>query len=559
MILGFAPDVEARVAHRQPPGPDPGQYHVAPKSMKAEETLLPTAGPTLLLPQASRQTALSLSPDLLSQSVRRLRVLVLLYAFTFFMAGFVPNLVAAADRAMFVGHPEHWAPGVFSIGTALLVWALTFSTRLSLKRLMMLGLCFEVVSSYGIALAEYLSVTRLDTNGWMGLSWVGIWTLLYTVVIPTRPRTAVLAALASVSSVPVVIGFMVLTARTTFSPDPADFFFWIVFPYLLTTLMAYVGARVVYSLGAAVTEARELGSYRLVERLGAGGMGEVWRAQHRLLARPAAIKLIRKAGSGDHGSSMEAIRRFEQEAQVTARLSSPHTVQLFDFGIADDGSFYYVMELLNGLDLETLVRKHGPLPSERVVYLLRQVCHSLAEAASFGLVHRDIKPANLFVCRYGGEWDFVKVLDFGIAKPADHLMETGAIALTADHALRGTPGYIAPEQVLGGSAVDGRADIYATGCVAYFLLTGQLVFTGETPMAVVSHHAHTPPVPPSERSELPISPGLERLVMACLAKNPADRPQSARELSNRLAEVNTSAPWTEDRAREWWEMHQPPA
>ena len=518
-----------------------------------------TAGATLLLPQVSHSTSRSLSPDLLSQSLRRLRVLVLLYAFTFFMAGFVPNLVSAADRAMFFSHPEHWAPGLLSIAAALLMWAITFSKRVPLPLLMTLGLCFEVASSYGIALAEYLEPTRLNMNGWIGLSWVGVWTLLYTVVIPTRPRRAVIAALASVSSVPAVIGFMVLTARTTFRPDATSFFFWIVFPYLLTTIMAYVGARVVYSLGTAVTAAREMGSYRLVERLGEGGMGEVWRAQHRLLARPAAIKLIRGAGSGDKAPTVEMIRRFEQEAQVTARLSSPHTVHLFDFGIADDGSFYYVMELLNGLDLETLVRKHGPLPPERVTYLLRQVCHSLAEAAAFGLVHRDIKPANLFVCRYGGEWDFVKVLDFGIAKPADHLMETGAIALTADHALRGTPGYIAPEQVLNGPAVDSRADIYATGCVAYFLLTGQPVFAGDTPMAVVVHHAHTPPIPPSERSELPIPPALDSLVMACLAKKPADRPQSARELSHRLADVSGVNPWTEERARDWWESHEPAA
>ena len=214
--------------------------------------------------------------------------------------------------------------------------------------------------------------------------------------------------------------------------------------------MAYVGARVVYALGTEVTEAREFGSYRLVERLGQGGMGEVWRAQHRLLARPAAIKLIRGSAQANAGASDEAVRRFEQEAQVTARLSSPHTVQLFDFGVADDGRFYYVMELLDGLDLETLVRRHGPLPAERATYLLRQVCHSLAEAESHGLVHRDIKPANLFVCRYGGDCDFVKVLDFGIAKDADHLMETGVIGLTREHGLRGTPAYIAPEQALGG-------------------------------------------------------------------------------------------------------------
>ena len=516
---------------------------------------------TLLRPQVERRPSIfgrgtaSLAPELLSQSVRRLRVLVLLYAFIFFMAAFFTAVLFADDRARLFQEPVNWVPGVVSITVALLVWALTLSQRVPPSTLMSVGLVFEVVSSYGIAFAEYLDPQRLNDHGWMGLSWVAVWTLLYTVVIPTRPRRALLATLVSVSAVPVVIGFMVATHRTTFSPDPIQFFFWIIFPYLLTTTMAYVGARVVYALGTEVTEARELGSYRLVERLGAGGMGEVWRAQHRLLARPAAIKLIRGAGAGNIGASDEAVRRFEQEAQVTARLSSPHTVQLFDFGVSGDGRFYYVMELLNGLDLETLVRRHGPLPAERVTYLLRQVCHSLAEAASYGLVHRDIKPANLFVCRYGGDCDFVKVLDFGIAKEADHLMETGAIGLTREHGLRGTPAYIAPEQALGGSGIDGRADIYAVGCVAYFLLTGQLVFTGDTPMAVVVHHAHTLPIPPSERSELPIPPALDRLVLSCLAKNPAERPQSARDLSQRLAAIDGGSPWTDDRAREWWDAH----
>ena len=244
---------------------------------------------------------------------------------------------------------------------------------------------------------------------------------------------------------------------------------------------------------------------------------------------------------------------------MTAGLSSPHTVQLFDFGVSDDGSFYYVMELLSGLDLEKLVRRHGPVPAERAIYLLRQVCHSLAEAESYGLVHRDIKPANLFVCRYGGEYDFVKVLDFGIAKPVPDMMETGAIGLTRDNVLQGTPAFIAPEQALGDSPVDSRADIYATGCVAYFLLTGELVFTGETPMAIVVQHASTRPVPPSERSELPIPTALDRVVMDCLAKNPRDRPQSARELSHRLGEIGGLTPWTEERAQEWWETHQPEA
>ena len=277
------------------------------------------------------------------------------------------------------------------------MWAFTFSRRVPLSTVMNVGLCFEVVSSYGIACAEYLEPGRLNMNGWIGLSWVAVWTLLFTVVIPTRPRKALLAMLASVSSVPVVIGFMVATRRTTFSPEPMQFFFWIVFPYLLTTIMAYVGARVVYTLGKAVSEARELGSYRLVERLGQGGMGEVWRAQHRLLARPAAIKLIRASAAataavGGRGPPIRA------GGPGTAGLSSPHTVQLFDFGVADDGRFYYVMELLDGLDLETLVRRYGPLPAERVIYFCVRPAIRWPRP-SLRLVHRDIKPANLFVCR----------------------------------------------------------------------------------------------------------------------------------------------------------------
>jgi len=522
----------------------------------------PSPSTPRLLPRAEWNAATSghgtrgLSPELLRQSARRLRVLALLYAFTFFMAAFFPALLFAQDRARMFQDPANWVPGVVSIALALLVCGFTLSTRVPLPVVMNVGLGFEVASCYGIAIAEYLQPARLDMNGWIGLSWVAVWTLLFTVVIPTRPRKAVLAALASVSSVPVVIGFMVVTRRTTFSPDPVSFFFWIVFPYVLSTIMAYVGARVVYGLGKAVTEARELGSYRLREKLGQGGMGEVWRAEHRLLARPAAIKLIR-TDSFNPVRSDEAVRRFEREAQVTSGLSSPHTVQVFDFGVADDGTFYYVMELLDGLDLETLVRQHGPLPAERVIHVLRQACHSLNEAESYGLVHRDIKPANLFVGKYGGEYDFVKVLDFGVVRCAQHLMETGALGLTRDNVLTGTPAYIAPEQALGGSAIDGRADIYAVGCVAYFLLTGQVVFPADTPMGAVMHHAHTSPTPPSRRTELPIPPALDRLVIACLAKRPDDRPQSAKALSQRLVEVSGLEPWTDDRAREWWELHTP--
>jgi serine/threonine-protein kinase len=286
-------------------------------------------------------------------------------------------------------------------------------------------------------------------------------------------------------------------------------------------------------------------------------MGEVWRARHRMLARPAAIKLIRtgdgKDGKGA-GIAEETIRRFEREAQTIAELRSPHTVELFDFGVSDDGAFYYAMELLEGLDADTLVRRFGPIPSERAIFLLRQVCHSLSEAESRGLVHRDVKPANIFLCRYGEEYDFVKVLDFGIVR-AVHEIEESVPLLTRENSVLGTPAFIAPEQALGGT-VDGRADLYATGCVAYWLLTGEVVFTAETAMAMIMKHAQEPPAPPSTRTERQIPQPLEDLVLSCLAKDPADRPQSARELSRRLAELPGAEAWTQEHARAWWTMNE---
>jgi eukaryotic-like serine/threonine-protein kinase len=496
--------------------------------------------------------------DLLRQSAGRLRVLALLYAFVFFMAGIFPALLFPSDRVRFLGSFVQWGPGVIAIVVALLLAGVIRSPRLPPATAMNLGLAFEIASSYGIAAAEFADPMSLETHrGFLGLSWVAVWVVLFTVVVPTSPGRALLAALASVSSVPVIIGLMITTDITSFRIDPAQFFFGLVFPYLLVVGMAYIGARVVYHLGSEVKRARELGSYRLEQKLGEGGMGEVWRARHRMLTRPAAIKLIRPspAGNGDVGVSDEAVRRFEREAQVIARLRSPHTVELFDFGRADDGAFYYVMELLDGLDADSLLRRFGPTSPERAIYLLRQVCHSLSEAQSCGLVHRDIKPANIFLCRYGEEYDFVKVLDFGIVgavrDPAD-----GSVVHTQENAVRGTPAFIAPEQAMG-KVVDGRADIYATGCVAYWLLTGQFVFTAETPMGLLLQHAQKPPTPPSARTDLAIPPALDDLVLSCLAKDPADRPQSARELSLRLAEVEGAGAWTQDRARDWWVTHQP--
>jgi serine/threonine-protein kinase len=294
----------------------------------------------------------------------------------------------------------------------------------------------------------------------------------------------------------------------------------------------------------------------LVELLGRGGMGEVWRAEHRLLARPAAIKLIQPEMLGGSDSKATTIvkRRFEREAQATAMLSSPHTIDLYDFGVAEDGAFYYVMELLQGVDLQTLVEKYGPVPSDRAGHILRQVCSSLEEAHHSGLVHRDIKPANIYTCRYGLEYDFVKVLDFGIVKSAEDL--TGLTKLTNTNVATGTPGFMAPEMALG-NEVDGRADIYAVGCVVYWLLTGKLVFEEETFIATILAHAQKPPVPPSKRTEIAIPPQLEKLVMWCLEKEPRHRPSSAGEIRRALSQFAIADSWTPEKAEKWWKLHMP--
>jgi serine/threonine-protein kinase len=303
-----------------------------------------------------------------------------------------------------------------------------------------------------------------------------------------------------------------------------------------------------------LNEGLAVGSYRLVSQLGSGGMGEIWLARHRLLVRPAAVKLIRHDVAP--GTPREQfVRRFEREAHVTAGLRSPHTVQLYDFGVTESGSFYYVMEYLDGLDLHRVVTRFGPQPAERVVMLLRQACRSLAEAHERGLVHRDIKPANLFVTRLGTEYDYVKILDFGVVKE-----QSGHDATLSNPAIvQGTPAFMAPEIVMGENRIDGRADLYSLACAAYWALTAHTLFEANTPAQMLLQHVQARPVPPSSRSELAIPKRLEAILMTCLEKEPAKRPSSALQLDSQLATVACEAVWTNERAREWWAAHAPEA
>jgi serine/threonine-protein kinase len=310
----------------------------------------------------------------------------------------------------------------------------------------------------------------------------------------------------------------------------------------------------VYRYGKRLAKAQEVGSYKLTELLGRGGMGDVWVAEHQMLARPAAIKLIRPEALGAQEAGTRVVEeRFKREARATAALQSTHTVNLYDFGVTEDGAFYYVMEMLDGLDLATLVERFGPLPAERVVHLIRGVCHSLGEAHGRGLVHRDVKPANIFTCRLGPDTDFVKVLDFGLVKSTGG-EAGGATALTQEGSVAGTPAFMAPEMALGDGSVDGRADIYALGCVAYWLLTGQPVFAADTPVATLLKHVQDEPIPPSRRTELEIPADLDTVILACLAKDPAARPQTAEELEARLRACSVGE-WTKDMAEEWWKLH----
>jgi serine/threonine-protein kinase len=298
--------------------------------------------------------------------------------------------------------------------------------------------------------------------------------------------------------------------------------------------LALYGAHVLHTMRHEVFEARRLNQYTLRGRIGAGGMGEVHRAEHRLLSRPCAVKLIRPEAAGDR----RALDRFAREVRATARLSHPNIVEVYDYGLTDDGTFYYVMELLDGPDLGALVAAHGPLPPGRAVYLLRQACDGLAEAHAAGLVHRDIKPANVLVARIGTRADVVKLLDFGLVADA---------RAGADGGIGGTPAYMAPEQAAGAPGLDGRADLYALGAVAYFVLTGRPPFATRTPLEAIAAHAREPVAPPS-RLDPAIPADLEAVVLRCLAKDPAGRYPDAAAVGAALAACRCAADWDAARA-----------
>jgi len=504
----------------------------------------------------------------LTESLLRRRLLSL--SLVFFVTGVLWISVSLLSQRAFL--PTIQIPLLLAMGFMALLF---FSKKpLSLTPLRGLELALFGLAAAYMALQDFTFIDQSAALGDSGMALTGLLrtvlhyvllAIVYGMFIPNSWRRAawVVTALAA-------------------TPLAATLFLWGRYPEIAETMALthsgeFVEAGVLLIVSAAIAIAgthivshyrscevrdTEMGFYRLRERIGVGGMGEVWLAEHEKLVRPAVIKLIRPERLKEGGKEAQRmVRRFEKEAQATAELRSPHTVELYDFGVTYDQTFYYVMEYLNGIDLATLVKKHGPVPAQRTISLLQQACESLGEAHNHHLIHRDVKPANIFVCHMGLSYDFIKVLDFGLVKTQTN----GASAphgdmsseLTMEGMTTGTPAFMAPELAVGQDNVDVRSDIYALGCVGYWLLTGELVFQQENPVAMIVDHVNALPVPPSQRTENNVPEELDRIILKCLEKDPAQRFQTTMELADALSACARPQDWSRDHAESWWKLHYP--
>ena len=480
----------------------------------------------------------ALPEDLLRQATRRVEIMALVAAVLWILAPILSHL------ALYLTDPTDPQLAVLSrvnliaagcVVLSVAMYAYLRSGRHEPERVMDLALLYMVAMTFAMGVLihwarPWFVPASLDPM----ITWSGPIILMTAGIVPVRPWKMAVAGLIAASMD--TLGMLIAGATGEYEYGRVYNAVLMHYPNFLMLGAAVTISHVVTRLGQQVTREREMGSYRLGELLGRGGMGEVYLATHRMLARPAAIKLIRPEvlAAGDAALAQTAVARFRREAEAAAKLRSPHTVELYDFGVTEDGTFYLVMELLQGENLERLVRAQGPLDSVRALHILRQVCESLEEAHSYGLIHRDIKPANIHLGRLGLQDDFVKVLDFGLVRRIDGPSEeslTGAAGMTP-----GTPAYMAPEMAHD-RTLDGRADLYSLGCVAYYLLAGRLVFEGDTPLQTILKHLQQEPEPPSRMTDRPIPPALDELILACLAKRPEDRPPSAAVLSQRLAQV----------------------
>ena len=471
-----------------------------------------------------------------------------LAAFMVFVLAF--GFWAIMTVAVQIVRPEKLRETLLSLTTAIqltttfsagLVWVLLRKTQRSKDFLSVIDALFAI----GVCTGWAFMVTRAMDRGERPES-IAVLASSYTLVVraallPSTPaRTALISAASMAPIVPVTYNIYGDHPPPSAPLHPAIYTsIWLMLGVAATTVISYV----IYGLRLEVRKAMQLGQYMLEDKIGEGGMGTVYRASHALLRRPAALKLLT-------GTSGNAAERFEREVQITARLTHPNTVAVFDYGHTPDGVFYYAMEYLEGVSLEDLVEEHGAQDVRRTVHILLQACGALEEAHRAGLVHRDIKPANIMLTERGGVQDFVKVLDFGLVKESANEGIGADPKLSNVNTIMGTPHYLAPEGILDPEGVDGRADIYALGATAYFLLTGKRAFDGTNLVEVCSKHLHEPaPSPRAARNEVP--DGLSKVIVACMAKKKEDRPKDAGVLADQIRACNVEE-WTRADAHEWW-------
>ena len=455
-----------------------------------------------------------------------------------------------------------WTPKLLHLIATVLAGALWLVLRqrtvsdgqlrsLDVGATILLSTCYALMALAALDAGRLGELMTLDpwraaTDPLMACSYV---VLLRALVIPSRARRTIwitaLAMLPIVVVGPYVLSHHMSGLELRFAS--LDLAMWSV----AATTVAGISSRVIFGLRSKVAQVRRLGQYTLEQKIGEGGMGEVYRASPAMLRRPTAIKLLPPDRMGE-----ASLRRFEREVQLTASLTHPNTVAVFDYGRTPDGIFYYAMEYFDGVNLDELVAHDGPQPPGRVIHLLVQVCGSLAEAHGVGLIHRDIKPANILLVERGGIPDVVKVVDFGLAKHVDPIDSEVTATVTTTNIIRGTPLYLSPEAIKNDPDLDARSDLYALGAVGYFLLTGQPVFQSDSVVEVLSHHLNTEPVPPSQRAPRPLPPGLDALILMCLAKDPNDRPADARALQAALIGCPCEPPWSSNDAEAWWKDYR---
>ena len=448
--------------------------------------------------------------------------------------GFTPKLlVRDMNKSLLIGTAVYGA-----------VWTMTSRGRIGQFALYLIDVASIFIVSIGLCIGVW-GLTEYARPELLMLLTLGGVLAIRAVMIPSSTLRSALVGAAAVAPC-VVVTYYFYAARDIHYGNLTAPSFTLITLFLASpaVIVSTYISKTIYGLTEQVREATQLGQYSLDEKIGEGGMGVVYKARHSMLRRPTAVKLLPPERAGEHN-----LQRFEREVQLTSLLSHPNTIAIYDFGRTPDGVFYYAMEYLDGIDLEGLIEEDGPLDASRTIHILMQVTCALEEAHGVGLIHRDIKPANIILCERGPTPDVAKVLDFGLVKRIEGATDDSL--KSAVNTITGTPLYLSPEAILAPDKVDGRSDLYALGCVGYWLLTGKHVFDAATIIEICGMHVHTAPTPPSVRVAQAVPPDLERIIMRCLAKSPADRP-NASVLYDELSACTAASPWDVAVARQWW-------